>query len=143
MLGRCLRDVLQTLVGPMSGCLAWMFQEDGVRIGPIPAGTPVDLVANLELVSEDPDPGVRLKNAEKMIKLVIKAKHDLVNTSEDMSDDQARQNFADLVEPLFALSKCPDYVVGRGHYFGTAYFKEEPGLSDSDKLALIEFLKTF
>jgi hypothetical protein len=60
-----------------------------------------------------------------------------------MTDDQARQNFADLVEPLFALSKCPDYVIGRGHYFGTNYFKEEPGLSDSDKRALIEFLKTF
>ena len=41
------------------------------------------------------------------------------------------------------LSKCPDYVVNRGHYFGTSYFKEEPGLSDPDKRALIEFLKTF
>jgi hypothetical protein len=138
-----LPDVLQPLVGPLSRYLPWVFQADGVRIGPIPAGTPVDLLANMELVSEDPDPAVRLKNAEKMIKLVIKARHDLVNTSEDMNDDQARQNFADLVEPLFALSKCPDYVVGRGHYFGTAYFKEEPGLSDADKLALIEFLKTF
>ena len=44
---------------------------------------------------------------------------------------------------LLALSKCPDFVVNRGHYFGTSMFKEEPGLSDADKRALIEFLKTF
>jgi hypothetical protein len=41
------------------------------------------------------------------------------------------------------LSKCPDYIVNRGHYFGTDAFPEEPGLSDPDKRALIEFLKTF
>jgi hypothetical protein len=45
-------------------------------------------------------------------------------------------------------------VVNRGHYFGTAFLEEppdfgdaqqgkEPGLSDQDKRALIEFLKTF
>jgi hypothetical protein len=44
---------------------------------------------------------------------------------------------------LLALSKCPDYVVNRGHYFGTSYFAGEPALSDDDKRALIEFLKTF
>ena len=49
---------------------------------------------------------------------------------------------ANLVDPLLELSKCPDFVVNRGHYFGTSYFKEEPGLSDEDKWALIEFLKT-
>jgi hypothetical protein len=41
------------------------------------------------------------------------------------------------------LSKCPDYIVNRGHYFGTSFFQEEPGLSDAEKNALIEFLKTF
>ena len=41
------------------------------------------------------------------------------------------------------LSKCPDYVVNKGHYFGTSFFKEEPPLSDDDKRALIEYLKTF
>jgi hypothetical protein len=33
--------------------------------------------------------------------------------------------------------------VNRGHYFGTGQISGEPALSDSDKLALIEFLKTF
>jgi hypothetical protein len=48
-----------------------------------------------------------------------------------------------LARPLLELSKCPDLVVNRGHYFGTSYFQEEPGLSDDDKRALIELLKTF
>jgi hypothetical protein len=43
---------------------------------------------------------------------------------------------------LLKLSKCPDFVVNRGHYFGTDYFAEEPALSDADKRALIAFLKT-
>jgi hypothetical protein len=39
--------------------------------------------------------------------------------------------------------------VNRGHYFGTNYREpgetgpNRPGLSDADKYALIEFLKTF
>ena len=35
----------------------------------------------------------------------------------------------------------PDFVVNRGHYFGTDRFAEEPALSDRE-LDLIEFLKT-
>ena len=42
-----------------------------------------------------------------------------------------------------ALSKCPDLVVNKGHYFGTAWQPDEPPLSDADKRALIAFLKTF
>jgi hypothetical protein len=48
-----------------------------------------------------------------------------------------------LVNSLLELSKCPDFVVNRGHYFGTDFFKEEPGLTDDKKKALIAFLKTF
>jgi hypothetical protein len=47
------------------------------------------------------------------------------------------------VPDLLKLSKCPDFVVNKGHYFGTDLFKEEPGLSDDDKWALIEYLKAF
>jgi hypothetical protein len=34
-------------------------------------------------------------------------------------------------------------VVNKGHYFGTSMSKEGPALSDEDKRALIELLKTF
>jgi hypothetical protein len=43
---------------------------------------------------------------------------------------------------MLALSKCPDFVVNRGHYFGTASYPGETALTDDDKRALIEYLKT-
>ena len=86
---------------------------------------------------------IDFKHDEQLIAFVVRAKRDLKALPPNASDDEARKVFANLVEPLLALSKCPDFVVNRGHYFGTDKFKEEPGLSDADKRALVEFLKTF
>ena len=81
--------------------------------------------------------------AKKVLDLVLKIKHDLKALPKGASDEEARKVFANLRGPLLELNKCPDFVVNRGHYFGTSLFKGEPGLSDADKLALIAFLKTF
>ena len=82
--------------------------------------------------------------AKKVLALVLKIKHAL-KAVEGKSDEEAREVFASVRTPLLDLNKCPDFVVNRGHYFGTSYVKDkdEPGLSDDDKRALIEFLKTF
>jgi hypothetical protein len=77
-----------------------------------------------------------LKHDKAVIKAVLQLVHDLKALPQGATDEQARQVFANLGEQLFALSKCPDYVVNRGHYFGAQ-------LSDADKQALIAFLKTF
>jgi len=45
------------------------------------------------------------------------------------------------MESMLQMSKCPDLVINKGHYFGTGYFPEEPGLSDGEKTDLIAFLK--
>ena len=50
-------------------------------------------------------------------------------------------DFAKFVEPLFELSACPDYVVNRGHYFGTG-LDGEKALTDAQKKDLIDFLRT-
>jgi hypothetical protein len=42
----------------------------------------------------------------------------------------------ELIDTLVGLSKCPDYIVNRGHYFGA-------DLSAADKEALIAYLKHF
>ena len=60
-------------------------------------------------------------------------------TDEQMVSGIAKQMGA----ALLALNKCPDFEVNRGHYFGTGLIAGEPALSDDDKRALIEFLKTF
>ena len=52
------------------------------------------------------------------------------------SREQARQVFANVGEQSFAPSKCSDYVVSCGHYFGSS-------LGDADKKAPIALLKTF
>ena len=109
----------------------WLFSEEGVRIGPIPKGTPVSLLTNIDLETDKLD----------LAKLLLKMKEDLKRV-EDKDDAEAAQVLKNLVPDLIKVSKCPDYVVNKGHYFGTSFFKEEPPLGDEDKRALIEFLKT-
>ena len=94
--------------------------EGGIEIGPIPAGTPVDLLANLDLLGESKDLAEKARHDGKVLDLLIKIKHDLLALPKGATDEDARQVFANLVEPLLALSKCPDFVVNRGHYFGTS-----------------------
>ena len=140
-----LPESLRRWYDPLKRWLPWIFGEEGVEIGPIPAGTPVNLIANLSLVSESGDTANTAKQAQDVLDLVLKIKHDLKALPKGASDEEARKVLANLREPLLELNKCPDFVVNRGHYFGTSYFKDkdEPGLSDGDKRALIEFLKTF
>jgi len=122
------RDVLDLFVP--------IFDQKGLELGPIPAGTPVDLLANFDPLPQSDKLSERLAHYKAVVKLLVKLVHDLKALPRDASDDQARQIFANLGEQLFALSKCPDYVVNRGHYFGS-------DLNDADKKALITFLKTF
>jgi hypothetical protein len=138
-----LPDWVRPLLGPLAGVAPWLASDEGVEIGPIPAGTPVNLLANLEMVAESNDLGARLSHEKKVLALLLKAKHDLKSLPAGAGTQQQQQAFANLVEPLLELSKCPDFVSNRGHYFGTSYFKEEPPLIDDDKRALIAFLRTF
>jgi hypothetical protein len=121
----------------------WLFSDDGIEIGPIPAGTPVNLLVNLDLVSDSDRMVERLKHNAQVLSLIIRLKDRLKKLPPNATDEQVRQTFADVEPELIKFNKCPDFVVNRGHYFGTDMFGEEPGLNDSDKKALIEFIKTF
>ena len=107
---------------------ALRFRCDGdgyLNIGPIPAGTPINLIANLEPSSWD------------LLTLVPRIKADLDKVRVQRLDDEAAKKvFANLVPDLIKANKCPDFIEDKGHYFGT-------NLTDTDKGALIEFLKTF
>ncbi len=140
---------LRKHTGLLADAFPWLFggDENGVRIGPIPKGTPVGLIANLRLISETP-PTVGLPEPGA-IDFILTAQADLAKLPAGASDQQAEAVFTNLKDRMLSLSKCPDLVVNRGHYFGTGYTEPgakpnmEPGLSDADKRALIEFLKTF
>jgi hypothetical protein len=131
------------LLSPAHRLLPAIFGEEDIVLGPIPKGTPVSLLANLDLLGEGLSGDAKIRHQEKVLALLIKMKHDLAALPENATDDDARRVFANLVPELLALSKCPDYVVNRGHYFGTSFFPEEPPLGDTEKRALIEFIKTF
>lgn len=101
-----------------------------LNLGPIPRGTPINLVANVK-----PDVG-------NLLKLFPSANLALLNADIDSDfsqlmakpngDEKVRRLVSDL---LSVRSNCPDLIEDRGHYFGAE-------LPDPDKLALIEFLKT-
>ncbi len=102
--------------------------EMGLQLGPIPKGTPINLLANLNILPDNQTLGEKLAHDRKLLGLLVKIKHDLLALPANATDEQARAVFKNLVDPLLELSKCPDFVVNRGHYFGTDRFKEEPGL---------------
>jgi hypothetical protein len=126
-----LPDWLQQFSGPLGSVKPWLFKDGGIDLGPIPAGTPINLISNVDLEQQT-----------AVIPLVAKTLA-VFRSMEGVGDPEARRAlFAPLVKDFLAASKCKDFVVNRGHYFGTDYFAEEPGLSDADKNALISYLKT-
>lgn len=105
--------------------------EGYLRIGPIPADTPINLLANADLDLSDSG-----KDVDR-IKLMATAQVALLRIrTEKLSPDDTQKVLQGLVPDLLKMSKCPDFVEDHGHYFGTE-------LSDRDKRALIEFVKTF
>lgn len=136
-------ELLKPLVGGGSKLFPSFFKEGGIEIGPIPPGTPVNLLASLNPLADDSDLSGRLDHDRKLLDVALKLKRGLFELGSNPTDDDAKRVFANVVQPLMNLSKCPDYVVNRGHYFGTSMFNEEPGLADADKRALIEYVKTF
>jgi hypothetical protein len=121
-----LPDALRDLINTRHKSLVL---NDNLKIGPIPRGTPINLIANTNL-----DPG--LGNAWKRLKLVDKVL-DVLEEIKDKNDVEAAQIMKEKLVPQFlALNKCPDFYEDKGHEFGRS-------LSNDDKLALIELLKTF
>jgi hypothetical protein len=155
--GGYLPDGLRQLVGLGQRFLPSLFGAGGIQLGPIPAGTPIGLLSNLNLLAEDP--GQQLQRDGQILELVRKINGDLLALGPNATDQQAAKVFENLVESMLNLSKCPDLIVNRGHYFGTDFLEPAekadpqlrakalsdrgPGLSDEDKRALIEFIKTF
>jgi hypothetical protein len=138
---------------------ARLFDKNGdFNVGPIPKGFPINLAASYQPLA-DLNRATAEEKAEHVKNFALLLEQFLENwPSLDLSADDATLLAwgAKLRGPLLKLSKCPDFVVNRGHYFGTAKFNDtdglsedekafgtEPPLSDDDKRALIEFIKTF
>lgn len=97
------------------------------RIGHIPKGTPINLLANL---NPKADP-------EVLGEVMFQVKRTLAEIKlKNLDGDAAKEEMKKQIAPaLFKASKCPDFINDRGHTFGSE-------LPDADKFALIEYLKT-
>jgi hypothetical protein len=112
---------------------SWLNAEyKGIHVGPIPRGTPVNLLMNL-------DPTKRDKVAPALVAL-LKASVEIRNRR--LIGEEAYSVIAKQAGPaLMAASKCPDFVLDHGHYFGEV-LDPDPAKNDEAKEALIAFLKT-
>jgi hypothetical protein len=136
-----------------------LFDHDGAfKLGPIPKGFPISLAASYQPLPDldRATAAERIAHVANFTRFVAKFLENWPSLDPAADDAKLLAWGAKLREPLLKLSKCPDFVVNRGHYFGTAIFNDtsglsddekafgaEPPLSDEDKRALIEFIKTF
>jgi len=155
-----LSSIFSSLPEPFSGLLrdpiSRLFDKDGnFELGPIPKGFPINFV-NYQPEVDIQDVAGKAEHAKNFLGLLGTLVANLPPPGASANDDEILAWVKKLRDPLLKLSKCPDFVVNRGHYFGTAKFNDvadltedeksfapEPALSDDDKHALIEFLKTF
>ena len=115
----------------------------GLKVGPIPAGTPINLLSGVELA---PETGGLINTILHDLKLAGKLAglpFTLRRIANESDAGKRESMTTEMQSTLLSEDKCPDFVVNRGHYFGTDMLAEEPGLSDADKETLIAFLKTF
>jgi hypothetical protein len=141
----------------------WRDGED-LKLGPIPAGVPISALTNINPRGPEND-NKRIQQQgdvsqfRKLFGFVRRLAGVLfgLEHSPPANDAAALKAFEPLRDDLRGLSKCPDFVVNRGHYFGTDRFVDRVGLTadeqwwignerplgNPDKEALIAFLKTF
>ncbi|HEX3529093.1 MAG TPA: hypothetical protein VH988_18705 [Thermoanaerobaculia bacterium] len=112
--------------------LAQLADADGfIHIGPIPKGTPVNLLANTNLELKG---WGKKKDLVRLLSRALSALKDI--KKQGLTGDAATQRLLTLVPDFYKLNSCPDFIEDEGHYFATP-------LPDVDKRALIEFMKTF
>lgn len=100
-----------------------------IHFGPIPRGTPVNLLMNINPNA----PTVDLLNAVAgLTRGVLRVRRDDTKDGSFKALDEFQQ---DAGPALLKASKCPDFVLDRGHWFGEA-------LTDEEKRQLKAFLET-
>ncbi len=115
-----------TIAGTLVGNAVLNGRLGRVKLGPIPKGTPVNLLMNI-----DPQKKEEVSHAlTAMFRAIVDIRRN------DLKGDDAFRVFDREAGPaLLQASKCPDFVLDRGHWFGEH-------LSDQEKEQLIAFLKT-
>ena len=106
-----------------SRLLPSLFDADGgITIGPFPKGLPVNLLSNLQPLSESSESdraccgtSSRCCSCWSISSCYLAT----VPADCDRRADGERRSASKMGPALLALNKCPDFEVNRGHYFGT------------------------
>ncbi|GHC93652.1 hypothetical protein GCM10007320_44830 [Pseudorhodoferax aquiterrae] len=110
--------------------------EDGrgsdIRLGPIPRGTPVNLVMNLSPEASGAD---LFHAVAGLTRGVLRMRKEFPGEGVERDDRALPVFLQEAEQPLLKASKCPDFVLDRGHWFAEA-------LSDQEKQQLKAFLET-
>jgi len=125
----------------------WAITEGGgIALGPFPEGFPVNALVNTKLLPDNDDPDMA-----GTLWGLAKAGPSLISSFKALGGQCSPDELADpgvmaraeqvlrehnTVDTLVGLSKCPDYVVNRGHEFGA-------DLTADDRAALTAYLKRF
>lgn len=83
-------------------------EHGGISLGPIPRGTPVNLIMNM---NPEAPPGKLLRGATALLRAI--------HLSDQESGEEAKLKMfeAEAGQALLEASKCPDFVLDRGHWF--------------------------
>jgi hypothetical protein len=138
---------LRKLAGPLHWVAPWAVDRDGgIALGPLPKDFPINALTNTQLMPDNDQPDMlghfwRLLKAAPTLMSAFKqmggqCTPEALANPETQATAEAAVRETGLVDTLVGLSKCPDYVVNRGHYFGA-------DLSVDDKEAVIAYLKHF
>jgi len=97
-----------------------------INLGPIPQGTPLNLLMNINPQAPTPN----------LIRAVSGLVRGMLLSQRECDPARALQVFErEAGQALLEASKCPDFVLDRGHWFAEA-------LTDDEKRSLKAFLKT-
>jgi hypothetical protein len=128
-------DELRGLLGLGQRLFPFLFRNGEVEIGPIPKDTPVSLLTSIDVLGADLPEAERREHVKKLAALLQQIQRELKRKNDLFASQE-------VMRAMLAVSKCPDYVINKGHYFGTNLMPDEPGLTDAEKRDLISFLKT-
>jgi len=126
---------LRGLLGIGQRLFPFLFRNGNVEIGPIPKDTPVSLVTSMDLLGSDLPEPQRKEQLKKLAQLLETMKRELKRHNDIFASQE-------IMRAMLEMSRCPDLVINKGHYFGSSLMPDEPGLSDDAKRDLIGFLKT-
>jgi hypothetical protein len=143
-----LPGAVRPFTGMMSSLMPSVFAGDGpdrgVVVGPFPSGMPVELLANLQMSVDNGGMMDSLALNKDVLSAVLKLSSALREAKGKPDAEAQKIVFSpEVVEPMMKVSKCPDYIINRGHYFGAAGIEGEAQLSNVEKAALISYLRSF